>query len=536
MKRPRIQRSEIESILFGLSEGNVKTRNQWRIVIALIIWIVLSLTTMLFTGDHILTPVQRIIIIGMSFLKYIPLLYVIYTTSKVKAAKYLDDIFELQNLEIAEKFIEEVAFGSGYGKDEGKITINEGKISEDDEHSPIILIGGPGKIKVNLGSAALLEQVDGDPEVVYARSEPWKLERFERIREIGEDDHVGMREYAAINLRDQFVGGLSVKSRTKDGIPIEAQGIKVIFSILRKPQSAQGEEDDPYSFDERAVHSLVYKQTLITPPPSNTSGVSFPWDTTVIPLITNELERLISTSALSQILSSISQKELDLVNESEANNTQIRVELTGEMTRVSQNNTMNLKRFESRSKITDLFFDKKFKEKAADLGVAIHWIDIGTWQLPHGMIGDHLKQAWEQARVNIKRRKEIEGSRKRLQVEKLLEIINNTLIDTYHKSPMSSKNYDTDYEEFIRLFEKASEMKGETTSRARHQEIRTPSAKEAFGIAREILHAFRREFLSAKELIQKENRAPHDKDIEIAQIEKVLHGIENLLHPPKKIK
>lgn len=533
MKRPRIQRNEIVSLLFGLTESNVKFRNQWRIILALLLWIVLSLITMFFTGDQLLTPFQRIAIIGMSFVKYIPLFYVIYITSRTKAAKYLDDIFELQNQTLAENFIEEVAFGGG----KGKITINEGKISEDDEHSPIILIGGPGKIKVNLGSAALLEQVDGDPEVVYARNEAWKLERFERIREIGEDDHVGKREYAAINLQDQFVGGLSVKSRTKDGIQIEAQGIKVIFSILRKPQSAHARaEEDPYSFDERAVHSLVYKQTLITPPPPNTSGVAFPWDTTVIPLITNELEKLISTSALSQILSSISQKELDLVNESEATNTQIRVEITGEMTRANQGNSMNLKRFESRSKITDLFFDKKFKDKAADLGVAIHWIDIGTWQLPQGMIGEHLKLAWEQARVNIKRRKEIEGSRKRLQLEKLLEIINNTLLYNYHKAPMSSKSYDRDYgdyDELIKLIEKASEMKSETTSRPRQQEIKTPSAKEAFSTAREILRAFRKEFLSAKELIQKENKSSHDKEIEMARIEKVLREIDNLLHPPK---
>jgi hypothetical protein len=375
--------------------------------------------------------------------------------------------------------------------------------------------------------------------VIYARNEEWKLERFERIREIGEDDRVGKREYAAINLRDQFVGGLSVKSRTKDGILIEAQGIKVIFSILRKPQHTNAlSEEDPYSFDERAVHSLVYKQTLITPPPPNTSGVSFPWDTTVIPLVTNELEKLISTSALSQILSSISQKEVDLMSENEATNTQIRVEITGEMTRASQSNSMRLKRFESRSKITDLFFDKNFKDKAAELGVVIHWIDIGTWQLPQGMgmIGDHLKLAWEQARANIKRRKEIEGSRKRLQLEKLLESINNTIIHNFNKSPYTSKSYDKDYgdyEEFIRLFEKASEMKSETTSRPRQQEIKTQSAKEAFGIAREILRAFRKEFLSAKELIQKENKSSHDKEIELARIEKALREIENLLHPPK---
>ncbi len=535
MKRPRIQRSEIASLAFGLSESNVKVRNQWRIILALAAWIILSLITMLFTGDQLLTPVQRLIIIGMSFLKYLPLLYVAYAAAQSKAAKYLDDIFELQNQTLAQNFIEEVAFGGN----KGKITINEGKISEKDELSPIILIGGPGKIKVNLGSAALLEQVDGDPEVIYAHDQAWNLKAFERIREIGEDDRVGKRQYAVINLRDQFVSGLSVSSRTKDGIPIEAQDIKIIFSVLRKPSSTNAQsEEDPYSFDERAVKSLVYKQTLITPPPANASGVSFPWDTTVIPLVTNELERLIANSALSQILSSISQKELDGVTENEIANTQIRVEITGEMTRASQSASIKVKQFESRSKITDSFFDKKFKDKAAELGVAIHWIDIGTWQLPHNMINERLKQAWEQARENIKRRKEIEGSRKKLENEKLLEIINTTVIDNFHKSPTASKSYDKDYgdyDELMKLIEKASEMKTET-SRARQQEIKSQSAKEAFSVAREMLRAFRKEFLSAKELIQKENKPPLEKDFELARIEKTLREIETLLHPPKNPK
>jgi len=391
---------------------------------------------------------------------------------------------------------------------------------------------------VNLGSAALLEQVDGDPEIIYARKEAWNLERFERIREIGEDDRVGKRQYAAINLRDQFVGGLSVKSRTKDGIPIEAQDIKIIFSILRTPQNINSQDEDPYSFDERAVHSLVYNQTLITPPPPTTPGVAFPWDTTVIPLVTNELEKLITSSALSQILSSISQKEVDSVSDNEATNTQLRVEITGAYTRASQSNRMNLRNFESRSKITDLFYEKSFKKKAAELGVAIHWIDIGTWQLPNTMITENLKQAWEQARENIRRRKEIEGSRKKVELDKFLEVINTAIITNFHKHPYSSKNNDRDYldyDEFVRLFEKASEMnKGETSNRQRQQENRPPTAKEAFSTAREILRAFRKEFLSAKELIQRENKSSHEKEIEVARIEKALREIDTHLHTPKK--
>lgn len=166
-----------------------------------------------------------------------------------------------------------------YGEWAEKITINEGRISEKDERSPIILVGGPGFVQVNLDSVALLERVDGTPEIIEPRAEPWKLGRFERLREIGKSDEIGKREYAIINLRDQFVRGLPVKSRTKDGIPLEALDIKVMFSILRKPETEKP-ANKAYNYDESAVYRLCVRQAIITPTPSKTAGISFPWDTT----------------------------------------------------------------------------------------------------------------------------------------------------------------------------------------------------------------------------------------------------------------
>ena len=267
----------------------------------------------------------------MSFVKYIPLIMVVYSLARKMAARYLDDVYELHDEELASNFLEEVTFGYGHEK----ITINEGRISEKDEKSPLILIGGPGSIQVNLDSVALLEKVNGEPKVIYPRNESWKLGRFERIREIGQNDEVGKREYAIINLRDQFVSGLSVKSRTKDGIPIEAQGIKVIFSILRRQQTKADKVDgDAYLFDERAVQALVYNQTIITPEPSTPSGITFPWDTTVIPLVISELEELIMSHNLGEILASISQEELDTAFSNDQTIAQMRVEMTGQQVKV----------------------------------------------------------------------------------------------------------------------------------------------------------------------------------------------------------
>lgn len=525
MKRPRIQRDEIASLLFGLSEESVEFRNRWRTLGLGAVWLLLSGLTMLLFVFLTTDNTSRLAIIGMSFIKYAPLIMVVYALAKTKAAKYLDDLFELGDENLASDFIEEVAFGYGHQK----ITINEGKISEKEERSPIILIGGPGKIQVNLDSVALLEKVDGEPEIIYPRGEPWKLGRFERIREIGKHDEVGKREYAIINLRDQFVRGLSVKSRTKDGIPLEAQDIKVLFSILRKPQTTEN-ETDPYHFDERAVLSLVYNQVIITPPPNTPSGVTFPWDTTVIPLITTELENLITSRNLSEILASISQKEMDVINENEETNVMMRIEMTGEQTAVSSApGTARPPNFESRSKITSQFFSPEFREKAAAIGVTIHWIDIGTWQLPSSIILDKLKDAWNQMRENAKRRNALNRSSKQYELKEIVELVTNVILINYSKSPSSSSSRrlsDKELDDLAKLIDSNPEI-AVNPYMMRQVSHQAAAKKDTHTVALEILKAFRKELIVAKELIQKENRSSIDKQAEIARIDKALRDINH---------
>lgn len=523
MKRVRFQREEVIPRLFALTDDSVEYRNQMRTYARLAVWGVLSglsLVTFFFFAENTL---ERLAVLGLSLLKYLPLLAVVYALARKKAASYLADIFELEDESIADDFIEEVTFGEGHEQ----IIINEGKISEKDELSPIILIGGPGYVQVNLDSVALLERVDGTPEIIHPRGKPWKLGRFERIREIGKYDEVGKREYAIINLRDQFVRGLSVKSRTKDGIPLEAQDIKVLFSILRKPKS-EAPENDPYHFDEKAVYALVYDQIIITPPPSKVSGVSFPWDTTVIPLITNELENLITSRNLSEILASISYKEIDALNDNEATNIQMRLEMTGEQTVASGTGSFHTPNFESRSKITAQFFSDEFKEKAAKLGVAIHWIDIGTWQLPSEMIQEELKAGWQMMRENARRRSDIERSAKRHEMQELIDLVNHVIIANYNKSSSSGSSRRLSEKEYLELAKIIEDNPDIAYSPMMQQRFSSNAAskRDANTVALEILRAFRREFIAARELIQKENRSPVEKQAEIAKINKALYDID----------
>ncbi len=91
-------------------------------------------------------------------------------------------------------------------------------------------------------------------------------------------------------------------------------------------------QGDAYLFDENAVQALVYNQTIITPEPSTPSGITFPWDTTVIPLIISELDELIKSHTLSEILASISQKEVDNAFNNDQTIAQMRLEMTGQQT------------------------------------------------------------------------------------------------------------------------------------------------------------------------------------------------------------
>ncbi len=516
--------------LFSLSDEGVELRNTWRGRLGFAAWFILSFFCMvvMLLASNPKNWSSVAIIAGMSFVKYIPLLMVVYSLARIMSARYLDDIYELHDEELASDFLEEVTFGYGHER----ITIKDGRISEKDEESPLILIGGPGSIQVNLDNIALLEKVNGEPEVIYPRNDPWKLGRFERIREIGKHDEAGKREYAIINLRDQFVSGLSVKSRTKDGIPIEVQGIKVMFSILRRQQVGFEEkvQDDAHSFDERAVQALVYNQTIITPVPSAPSGITFPWDTTIIPLVISEFEELIVSHTLSEILASISQKEVDNAFNNDQTIAQLRLEMTGQQTAAGMRKDPSVPKFESRSKITAQFFEKNFKEKAAKIGVSVEWIDIGTWQLPSTLILDKHKEAWNLSRENAKKRSELERSRKKNEMEEILKLVDNVVVRNFDKKAEFRK---LSNEELSKLMdtnpEAALEYKHQLQKYQQGSQKKNPRV-----VAQEMLNAFRVELRAGRLLIENENKPLAEKQGDLARIDKALNDISHLTPPPGK--
>jgi len=525
MKRP--QRDEIASLLLSLTDDSVEFRNRWRMIAGLAVWIILSGFTMVAYVFFVQQRLHALIVIVLSFLKYIPMIFVAYGLAKKMAARYVADIYELEDEGVATKFLEEVTFG--YGDDDDGITIDEGRIHKEDETSPIILIGGPGKIQVNLGSAALLEKADGQPHVILPRKKPWELGRFERIREIDGNDAIEKFEYAIVNLRDQFVSHLAVRSRTKDGIPIEVTGIKIILHILRKdPGNVDNKpQDNGVTLVERAMRTLVYNQTIITPEPKSAAGVGFPWDTTAIPLVLTELENIITSHSLSEILSSTSQKEVDDAQKNNETIAQMRFELTGQQAVPTSKAHLQPPNFISHDKIKEHFFTSKFREKAAALGVEIEWIDIGTWNILSETIKDKLTNAKSLMHDNAKRRVTVEQSRKTHEMNEIMQLVQSVIIANYDNSAHTRRSTDRDLEKLKQFMNEHPEL---VKDQEYNQLVvkQTGSTKNTGAIANDLISAFRKELLAGSILIQREPKSQAEKQADLARIEKALKDMSKL--------
>lgn len=328
------------------------------------------------------------------------------------AALYLDDIFELNNVRVAERFIRQAAFGSQYDL----IEIMNGNVPEKYKNSPIILIGGPGKVRVYLENAALFEKVNGQPHVIgptvqktssetlseVSRETPGFSGWFRRIYFIlsGEGDAErtetdgtvlleGFESFrSVIDLRDQ-VETMTVVSRTRDGILIRAEDIRVISSIFRGDQVPTLEK--PYPFSSEAFETLVYTMPR---------EWSFPQ---IFYQINRWLGRFISHHTLSEFLTAISTPEVQKqIGEAVQEATQANSADTAEGDGVISQQLTNIPLITSRPEIRDLFYDyNDFVKKAQEKGVELRWIGLGTWVFPNSIIPERHIHAWRLTQENL---------------------------------------------------------------------------------------------------------------------------------------
>jgi len=373
---------------------------------------------------YLLNPVFASTYVGNPFTNFLVLVYRVFTDPRIFqyfpvflapffialqcAALYLADVFELEHVSVARAYIWGVALSGS----EETIRVSQGDITEAGRESPTFLIGGPGKVIVDLDSVALFEKSDGTPHIIGPTvKEPRSratLDGFERFRQA-----IDIRDHY-VDLRDQNSKSESVKSRSLDGIPIEATDVRFMFSIYRGGQKSGMEH--PYPFSTRAVEDLVYKATSrVTPGQANPSAFEFSWVFNMIGLIRSRLSGFMSEHRLTSYLASIGFPELEKLKQRE----EMIVEQVQELTQSESEDAFlllpkskkGLPEFQPRYRIKNLFseFAEEFTKRAQGIGVELHWIGVGTWKVPTEIVpetkivADEHLEAWKLSNENLYR-------------------------------------------------------------------------------------------------------------------------------------
>jgi hypothetical protein len=375
--------------------------------------------------------------------QYFPIFLAPFFIALHAAALYLADIFELEDVAVARSFVWEVALS---GSDE-TIRITQGAIAEKHLESPNYLIGGPGKVVVDLDSVALFEKADGTPHVIGPTGkEPGgraTLDGFERFRQA-----IDIRDHY-IELRDQDPKSQSVKGRSRDGIPITATDVRLMFSINRG-ENAKPSSEFPYPFGPDAIEKIVYKSaSKVTPDQTNPSAYEFSWINNMIGLIRGKLGGFMSERNLTEYLANIGLPELEKLKVRE----EMIVEQVKRLTQPTDDSATPKApkpppNFTPRHQITNLFsqFTDEFTKSARDKGVELQWIGVGTWKTPPEMDIISEKQhleAWKLSQDNMKNGSQgaFSGAENHAILQKMEALIRSVPFDAYLEITGTKKQF-----------------------------------------------------------------------------------------------
>lgn len=160
-------------------------------------------------------------------------------------ARFVQDIYNLQNYQAAFQYIFSSFMGIGYST----YNIEHGKKESDSDSLGLIeTIGGPGYLYINPGNVVLTEKLHS-PSAVCGNG--WHfLSRFERIGTI-------------VDLGEQQFGSLVIKAISKDGIKVVVRNVYYHYRLL-PGQSRDRTIFDPYPYSIQAVRNYAYNRAVTT--------------------------------------------------------------------------------------------------------------------------------------------------------------------------------------------------------------------------------------------------------------------------------
>jgi hypothetical protein len=353
----------------------------------------------------LLYPVQALLDPGVMQVVLVAALafWVAYRT----AAIYLDDIYEMGDIQVARRFVLQAVFGSQYNY----MAIRGGEVQPEFKKSPIFRVGGPGLVRVHLDNAALFEAIDGTPHVVGPTVDRpgavVALSGFERLRSI-------------IDLGDQM-RKYSLEGRTRDGIRIRLKDVNTLFSIYRGGQNASLMR--PYPFDPLAIQRLVY-------------GQEDQWILATETLIRRKFGEFIARHTLSEFLAATGAPEIEQENQARAELRQAAESLAGTPSATPVPPPVSPPDFFSRVDVMTGLFTAEFAEEASRRGVEFKWIAGGTWELPDAIVPQRHLEAWKLSRENLLRSSpaSMQQVSQESQVAELARLVDEVPIATYQSS------------------------------------------------------------------------------------------------------
>ena len=364
--------------------------------------------------------------------QYFPIFLASFFIALQSAAIYLADVFELEEVGVARQFVWSVAL-SGSNQ---VIRVSQGDVADAFRETPTFLIGGPGLVVVDLDSVALFEKSNGMPHVIGPGAA--KLDGFERFRQA-----IDIRDHY-VDLRDQDLRSQSVKSRSRDGIPITATDVRLMFSIHRGPGTGPSTAL-PYPFSKEAVEQIIYKSSSkVTPDLPNPSTYEFSWINNMIGLIRGRLGGFMNQHQLTVYLASTGMPEFEKVKQREESIAEQVQQLTQSAEEPSKAKEVRPPpKFTPRYEITNLFtqFAEEFTKSARNSGVELRWIGVGTWKTPIEIVPDKHLEAWKLSQENLQSGSEevMEITQQRAIVQKMESLIKSVPFEAYHEIMGTSK-------------------------------------------------------------------------------------------------
>ncbi len=246
-------------------------------------------------------------------------------------AHYLVDLFELEDYGIARRYLAPAMFGwdpSAYPT----LDVATGDLDALDHANPLLRIGGPGYLRIHLGYAAMVETIDGQPQVCGPARAQF-VHGFDRLRDV-------------VDLRDQARSADSIGAMTRDGVEVHASDAQMMFRVSRggsRPRTL----GDPYPFSEPSLRRLVYGQAV-------GEGGRSRWADSLPGRVRAQIRGFVEHLTIEDFLA-------------------LRPQASG---------TRAVGSFHiPREQLTALFHTPEATERLRQEGLELDWVGVGTWEL-----------------------------------------------------------------------------------------------------------------------------------------------------------